>query len=153
MSLSAAISQIYEQIRAISPTTCPSEGFVPWDEAGGSDQGLEAVVDGPQRLYDVVILTLPVDDGVAYVTQPRLRTEIAVRVSYARGTAHDRRYLQALMGEDVAAIMARVLNPNNWNAAVTEIDALIASEDDPETEILHDGARVLVTIPFTLIHY
>lgn len=152
MSLSAAISQIYEQIRAISPTTCPSEGFVPWDEAGGSDQGLEAVVDGPQRLYDVVILTLPVDDGVAYVTQPRLRTEIAVRVSYARGTAHERRYLQALVAEDTAAIVSRVLDPNNWDGATTEIDAVL-QEDEPSTEILHDGARVMVTIPFTLIHY
>lgn len=147
--LSSAIDTLVEQVGLVTPQRSPNEPFVAYHlNQAKKDQGLETVASGPSRIYDIVITALPVDDGAAAVSALRWRTEIAVRISYARGTVHPRNYLQSMVAEDISEIVGRLMNPSNWDGL---IDTLIPGS--PSTEILHDGARVLVSIPFTAIHY
>lgn len=150
MSLVSVVNMVYDQVPLATASGEAALSFYPWDTAGPS-MALEQRADGDSGCFDVVVTALPVDDGAAAVSAFRYRATIAVRVWYARGTEYDRRLLQGAIATDCAAIVARVANPNNW-AAAEDLDALMPG-GAPTTQVLHDGAAVLVTIPFTVIYY
>lgn len=152
MGLRTAIAMVVTQVRAITPTTDTGEGFTPHDDATGMDVPLERIEAPPRdRLYDVVITSLPVDDGAAAVTNLRLRCSFAVRVLYARAEVA-LALLERKIAEDVAAIVRRMMNPNNWSASANLIDT-IDRAGAPTSQTLGAGGATLVSIPFSLVFY
>lgn len=150
MSLASVVNMIYGQVPSATPAQEGALSFYPWDSEGGAPP-LEERVEGDSGCFDVVVTALPQDDGAAAVSAFRYRAGLAVRVWYQRGAEFDRRMLQGAIAADCAAIISRVANPNNWTTA-TGLDALLPA-GAPTTQVLHQGAVALVSIPFTAVYY
>ena len=153
MSLRTALGTISTVVAGITPRQDTSQPFVPWEQANGSPgQRLEdCEAPGRSRVFDVVVTQAPQDDGAAFVTALRYRAGFAVRVLYERVYGMDAERIDRTISEDVASILAAVVDPSAWAATTNLIDTI-----DPggaaATSPQGDGA-VLVAVPFSIVFY
>lgn len=153
MSLRSLLGMVSTRVAGIDPRTDDGAPFTPWESASGSPGARldDCEAPGRSRYFDVKVTSAPEDDGAAYATSPRLRASFAVRVLYARGYGEDSEAIDRTIAEDVASILARVLDPNGWAATTHLVDTIDPA--GPAATSRTSDAAVLVSIPFTAIFY
>lgn len=149
MSYRDAVKGIYALITTVEPGIEPDHTFHHL-EADGWSVPVDEVPDDVMRLFDLRMVTPPIDDGASGYVYTRFRVGMALRVRYSMRA---RAMAEAMIGDDVARLVNALVHPSGWHESIQTIPP----PGDPSLEELLNEQGVpfalMLTLPFTIIYH